>query len=560
MALNPFFLQGSQSEQRLVQSLIDEQLKIYGVEVTYIPRKYVRKQTVLKEVQSSVFDDNFLLEAYVDTYEGYGGQGDIMTKFGVSLKDELTVTISKERFEDFISPFLDAMPDDEIELATRPREGDLVYFPLGQRLFEVKFVEHENPFYQLGKNYVYQLKCELFEYEDEVLDTDIEAIDTQLEDLGFITTLNLIGTGQTATANAVLTPANKGYIRQIFLNNDGSGYSTPPTVAISTAPSGTGNVNATAVAITTHRAGIYSIDHITLVSPGVGYTETPTVTITGGGGIGAAATAYLESAERGILSFTMTDNGVGYAKTPTVTVTGIGSDAYIGVSSIAVIEPVMSVNNTINSLRLRNAGVGYTQTPTVTISNPAIYTGVGNFEFNEIVVGKTSKAQGRVKEWDKDTKIIKISNVGIGSTVPSGFITGEVIEATESTVFTTEQNQTGTVGITTTIISVGSTSGIAVGQLLKPTYVGTGNSIPVIGAASTVTAVYIGYITINPATINVVQCTNCQLSFGRTEFSNYSVKSYVHKDTYSEYDSNDEIEDLADSFLDFTQSNPFGQV
>ena len=107
MALNPFFLQGSFGEQRLVQELINEQLKIYGVEVTYIPRKYVRKQTIIEEVQSSKFDDNFLLEAYVNTYDGYSGAGDIMTKFGVSLRDELTVTVSRERFEDFISPFLD---------------------------------------------------------------------------------------------------------------------------------------------------------------------------------------------------------------------------------------------------------------------------------------------------------------------------------------------------------------------------------------------------------------------------------------------------------------------
>ena len=86
MALNPFFLQGSQTEQRLVQSLINEQLQIYGVEVTYIPRKFVNKETVLNEIQSSKFDDNFLIEAYVNTYEGYSGQGDIMTKFGVSLR------------------------------------------------------------------------------------------------------------------------------------------------------------------------------------------------------------------------------------------------------------------------------------------------------------------------------------------------------------------------------------------------------------------------------------------------------------------------------------------
>ena len=218
MALNPFFLQGSPSEQRLVQDLINEQLTIYGVEVTYIPRKFVRKQTIIEEIQSSRFDDNFLIEAYVNTYEGYSGAGDILTKFGMSLRDELVITISKERFEDFIAAFLTAMPDEEIELATRPREGDLIYFPLGQRLFEVKFVEHEQPFYQLGRNYVYELKCELFEYEDEVLDTSIDEIDTTIQDTGFITTLNLIGLGRTATATA-----NKGdgYISQIFLNNDG---------------------------------------------------------------------------------------------------------------------------------------------------------------------------------------------------------------------------------------------------------------------------------------------------------------------------------------------------
>ena len=169
MALNPYFLQGSSTEQRLVQDLVNEQLKIFGVEVTYIPRKFVNKASSIEEVQASKFDDNFSIEAYVNTYEGYAGAGDVLTKFGMSLRDEVTLTISKERFEDFVSPFMSA--SDDIELASRPREGDLVFFPLGQRLFEVKFVEHEDPFYQLGKNYVYQLKCELFEYEDEVIDT-----------------------------------------------------------------------------------------------------------------------------------------------------------------------------------------------------------------------------------------------------------------------------------------------------------------------------------------------------------------------------------------------------
>ena len=168
MALNPFFLQGSQSEQRLVQDLINEQLKIYGVEVMYLPRRIVSKDNIFTEVESSSFKDNFAIEAYVNTYEGYGGAGDIRTKFGMSLKDELIVTRSKERFEDCISPFLVGLPEGEIEVTSRPSEGDLIYFPLGGRLFEIKFVEHEKPFYQLGKNYVYELRCELFELEDEV--------------------------------------------------------------------------------------------------------------------------------------------------------------------------------------------------------------------------------------------------------------------------------------------------------------------------------------------------------------------------------------------------------
>ena len=204
MALNPFFLQGSAGEQRLVQDLINEQLKIYGVDVIYIPRKFVKKQTILKEISSSKFDDNFAIEAYISNYDGYTGQGDILTKFGMSLKDELSLIISRERFEDFISPFLDSSDTDEIILATRPREGDLIYFPLGQRLFEVKFVEHEVNFYQLGKLYVYELKCELFEYEDEVIDTTVQEIDTQVQEEGYITTLTMVGVGLSASATTTI--------------------------------------------------------------------------------------------------------------------------------------------------------------------------------------------------------------------------------------------------------------------------------------------------------------------------------------------------------------------
>jgi len=544
MALNPFFLQGSQGEQRLVQNLINEQLKIYGVEVTYIPRKFVRKQTIIKEVQSSAFDDNFLLEAYLNTYEGYSGQGDIMTKFGVSLRDEVTLTISRERFEDFISPFLEA--DEDYELASRPREGDIIFFPLGERLFEVKFVEHEEPFYQLGKNYVYQLKCELFEYEDEVIDTGIDAIDSQLEDLGYISTLQLIGSGTTATATAQLTPSNKGYIRQIVLNDDGSGYTSTPTVAISTAPFGVGNVDATAVAITTTRAGIFSIDRILLTNAGAGYTTPPLVTITGGGGVGAAATAAIEQSNFGIIDFVITNNGVGYAATPTVSIVGTST-------SPAVAEVNLLADNTISDVLIKNAGIGYTVAPTVSIASPSLISGVGNFARGEVVKGMSSGIEARVKEWDTDTRILKISNVGIGTT-QAAFIPGETIQATESTFFTVGLTTVATIGVTTTIFTGINTSSITLNQELNQ--VEFGQTI-VVGTGVTVTSIGAGTITVSSPSLNTTGVTTV-VSFGSTVYSNYALDFYSEENQDTTFESNDILESEADDIIDFSEGNPFG--
>ena len=546
MALNPFFLQGSQGEQRLVQDLINEHLRIYGVEVTYIPRKFVARETIMEEVTSSKFDDNFLIEAYVNTYEGYSGSGDILTKFGMSLRDEVTLTLSKERFEDFIAPFLDAMPESEVEVSTRPREGDLIYFPLGQRLFEVKFVEHEKPFYQLGKNYVYELKCELFEYEDEVIDTDIDEIDTQIQDEGFITTLNLVGTGRTATATATLSQPT-GYIRKIILNNDGSGYNTAPTVAISTAPSG--GVNATAVAITTSIGGVKSIKEILLTNAGSGYVTPPLVTIlnTGTGGVGAAATALIETTGKGVINFTVVDEGVGYSNSspPLITIsepTGSGTTAVTNAQAVVF-------DNKVSSIRVRDAGIGHTVAPTVTIGNPSIITGIGTYQFNEIVKGVTSGTEARVKSWDSDTKVLKISMVGIGTTV-SGFIPGEEVRSTESLAFITNVSFGATIGIQTNIISGISTAGISIADDIA-------DSVNVIGAGITVSAIGAGQITLSQSTINLTPITQT-VSIGTTTFTTYSVSTYDDRDIYDEYSENDEFEVEADDIIDFSQSNPFG--
>ena len=426
MALNPYFQQGSQGEQRLVQDLINEHLRIYGVEVTYIPRKFVNQATIIEEVTASKFDDNFSVEMYVNSYDGYSGAGDVLTKFGMSLRDEVELTVSKERFEEFIAPFMVA--SDDIDLASRPREGDLVFFPLGQRLFEIKFVEHEDPFYQLGKTYVYKLKCELFEYEDEVIDTSLDIIDTQVQDEGYIATLKLVGIGRTALASPVRAT---GFIDEIFLNNDGSGFTGTPTVSISTSPSSLNNSDATAVAFTTTRANVTSIEKILITNAGIGYTETPTITITGGGGTGAAATCSINTTTTGgIVRYIVTDGGIGFGTAPTVTVSGGGGSGAVGLASIGI-------NNTqgfneVKSIFVINPGTNYSvSNSTVTISDPETLSGAGTYQFNEVVQGMRSGTQARVKKWDSDTGILSISNVGIGTTT-TGFFKGEDIKGLTS--------------------------------------------------------------------------------------------------------------------------------
>jgi len=432
MALNPFFLQGSQSEQRLVQDLINEQLRIYGVEVKYLPRRIIKKDNIFTEVQSSRFGDNFSIEAYVNTFDGYGGAGDIMTKFGMSLKDELIVTISKERFEDFISPFLVDLPAGEVEVTSRPNEGDLIFFPLGGRLFEIKFVEHEKPFYQLGKNYVYELRCELFELEDEVggwdqLSTTTDEIDDALVDQGYITSLKLISVGSTATLGVT---TSSGYIRNIFLNDDGYDYDKVPTVAISTAPAG--GVDATAVAITTSINGVNSVKEILLTNAGAGYTVTPTVTIVSAAstilgigsttyGVGAAATATLVKDSAGIQNVTIT-GGDGYPTPPTLFFgtpeSGIGT---------ATGKVLVSAANTITQVLISDAGIGYDSTTGIaTVSPPPVITGIGTYKFNELVTGSRSNASARVKSWNVSTNVLKLG------TTNGTFVAGDVIVGSES--------------------------------------------------------------------------------------------------------------------------------
>jgi hypothetical protein len=354
MALNPYFLQGSSTEQNLVQSLINEQIKMYGVDVYYIPRRYMTKTTVIQEVIESKFEEAIPLEAYVDTFDGYEGQGSLLSKFGVQALDDLTLIISRDRFENYITPLIKNIPN--IELATRPKEGDLIYFPLGDRLFEIKFVEHEKPFYQLKKNYVFELRCELYRYEDSVVDTGVGDIDDNLEKAGYIETLTLVASG---TAAALTTGIVDGGVSFVTISNRGEDYTSLPRVAISSAPAG--GITAIGIASMTDDIVDYDgvksskIQRIDIINPGSGYTVAPSIVVVGGGGAGFAATATINDGTLGVVTFT---GGTGYSTAPTITFS-----APPGAGTTATAVAYVGSGNTVGivtQIGITNGGSGYT--------------------------------------------------------------------------------------------------------------------------------------------------------------------------------------------------------
>ena len=398
--LNPFFLQGAASEQGLVQDLINEHIRMFGVEIYYLPRKYLTERSIIKEVIQSKFDRAFPLEAYVANYDGYASNSDALSKFGLSISDELTLIVSKERCELYIQELI--KNDQNSKLTTRPKEGDLIYFPLGDKLFEIIFVENEKPFYQLGKNYVYEFRCELFEYEDENIDTGVTEVDNIIHNEGYIATLTLSGIGSTATA---ITSLVTGGVQTITIINDGQGYTSTPTVTIS--PPGIGNT-ATAVAIMTSRSGLttaYSIKDVYITNPGYGYTYTPSIFFLGGGGNGAIATVSISTSSIGIV--TITGGGSAYTTSPIVTFSSPNNISY-GVTATGI--SVVSSAGTISQIRITNSGVGYTSIPSITISSPSL-VGSGSYQYNETVIGSATSTTAKVRSWVSSTGNLEVSIV-----------------------------------------------------------------------------------------------------------------------------------------------------
>ena len=368
------------------------------MDILYCPREIMLSDGVFNEEVIGEFNDSYLIEAYMENFDGFQGGGDLLTKFGVAQTDEITMVISQQRFSDLISQFL--LIDKDYKAPERPQEGDLIFLPLTSNYFEIKFVEHEEPFYQLGKGYVYKLKAELFEYSDE--QGDVFDNDEELVDYGYtVKHYYLTTAGTNASATAVV---DGGALTNLFISDNGSKYNETPAITIT--GDGTGaTAEAFMVNITvsggspTSSAVIRSvvkegqIRSVNIINGGSGYDEDrATLNISAPDAGGVAATL--------IPTFT---NGVLTA----INILSGGS----GYKSVRLID-------------ITNGGSGYTS---ATASFTPAPTGItGAFTVPETVTGSVTGTTANLVEWNADEGFVKLKT-------PTGtFQIGELIVGSES--------------------------------------------------------------------------------------------------------------------------------
>jgi len=173
MATNPYFSYKVRAEQQLYEDIVIEALKMYGQDVYYIPREVISKDTVFNDTILSRFNNAYKIEMYIENMDGFDGEGDLFTKFGVEIRDAATFILARRRWNQTVGR-LEGYDSNKFY---RPREGDVIYLPLSQTTFQIMSVQSELPFYQVSDLPVFKLRCEVFEYSDEDFDTGIDEID-----------------------------------------------------------------------------------------------------------------------------------------------------------------------------------------------------------------------------------------------------------------------------------------------------------------------------------------------------------------------------------------------
>ena len=275
----PTYYQGYSGEQGLIQDLVDEQIKLFGSDVYYIP-KVVLQDSTLDEVRYTKYQEQFQIEMLLQNVTGFGDNSEFISKFGLRITDEIIFRVSSRRWDEAVAQY-----NPTLTLDSRPNEGDLLYFPLTQDIYEIKFVGKEEPFFQFGKIQFYAITAEIYELGQDDFDTGVAEIDAveQLFDNAIKLFMDPGGTGDFTVGEEIVgdeflakatSTITGDAVTGITITDGGSHYkqATPPSVTIS----GGGGTGATATA-TVSSTGI--VNGITITSGGTGYTTAPTVTI-----------------------------------------------------------------------------------------------------------------------------------------------------------------------------------------------------------------------------------------------------------------------------------------
>ena len=275
----PTYYQGHSGEQNLVQDLVDEQIKLFGSDVYYIPR-IVLQDSTLDEVRYSKYQEQFQIEMLLQNVMGFGDNAEFISKFGLRITDEIVFRVSTRRWDEEV-----AEHNPNLTLTSRPNEGDLLYFPLTKDIYEIKFVGKEEPFFQFGKIQFYAITAEIYEIGSDDFDTGVAEIDAV--EVTFANSIKLVmdpgGTGDFTVGEEV---SGDEFLAKATATTDGD-----------------------------------AVDSITITDSGLHYNAAlpPTVTISGGGGNGATATASVSSTGL-VTSILITSGGSGYTTAPTVTI------------------------------------------------------------------------------------------------------------------------------------------------------------------------------------------------------------------------------------------------
>ena len=275
----PTYYQGDSGEQSLYQDLVDEQIKLFGSDIYYLPRTILKDNT-LDEVRYSKYQEQFQVEMLLSNVEGFGDGAEFVSKFGLRITDEVQFRVSTRRWDEVVAQY-----NPTLTVSSRPNEGDLLYFPLTKDIYEIKFVEKEAPFFQFGKIQFYSITAELYELGSDDFETGVEEIDNV--ELIFGAAIKLFmdpgGTGDFTVGEEVV---GDEFLAKATATTDGD-----------------------------------VVDSITITDTGLHYNSAlpPTVTISGGGGSGATATASVSSTGL-VTGILITNGGSGYTSAPTVTI------------------------------------------------------------------------------------------------------------------------------------------------------------------------------------------------------------------------------------------------